>query len=66
MQSAYRDQGTGSLSQKTAAKASYQRLHISTSKGHEMAAVSNETLKQLVMIPQEFRKISFWKFLGGE
>ena len=31
-----------------------------------MAAVSNETLKQLVMIPQEFRKISFWKFLGGE
>ena len=40
MQSACIEQRTGSLSQKTAAKALYQRLHISTSKGHKMAAVS--------------------------
>ena len=57
-------QKTGFLSQKAATKASNQRLHILTSKGYKMAAVSMKHWNDLTWF--QFCKICFWKFLGCE
>ena len=55
----------GFLSQNAAAKHQNQQLYISTFKGRNGYRF-NEALKQLVMIPTEFRKMSFWKFVRCE